>query len=101
MTVYPQPPAFAQALGVPMFSPNQRQHLGFLLDGFCDTDPEIAHAIAVAVDGIPLAASNKVGDDVRDQLAAAASAQMSMANGISDFMKAGGVDRIVIDLHGG
>lgn len=79
----------------------QREHLGFLLDRFCDSDPEIAHAIAISVDGIPMAASQHIKDDLRDQLAAAAVGQMSLAQGMSELMSADGVERVITNLGRG
>lgn len=93
--------AFPNASGIFQASAEQRQHLGFLLDRLCDADPEIAHGIAISVDGIPMAASAQVNVQVRDQLAASAVGHMSLANGISEMMRAGGVERIVINMgHG-
>ncbi|MEU4244253.1 roadblock/LC7 domain-containing protein [Actinoplanes sp. NPDC026619] len=92
---------FAHATGILQPTAAQRQHLGFLLDRFCDSDPEIAHAIAISVDGIPMAASRHINDDVRDQLAAAAVGQMSLANGMSELMNGDGVERVVTNLGQG
>ena len=95
MTVFPHASRISQISG------QQRRQLGFLLDRLCDADSEIAHALAVAVDGIPMAASRQLPDEVRDRLAAAAAGHMSLASGIADFMHARGVERVVISLGDG
>jgi predicted regulator of Ras-like GTPase activity (Roadblock/LC7/MglB family) len=92
---------FSNATQVPPPSMEQRQHLGFLLDRFCDRDPDIAHAIAISVDGIPMAASQRINPDVRDQLAAAAVGQMSLAQGMSELTGANGVERVITNLGSG
>jgi hypothetical protein len=92
---------FSNATQVLPPSTEQRQHLGFLLDRFCDRDPDIAHAIAISVDGIPMAASQRISSDVRDQLAAAAVGQMSLAQGMSQLMDADGVERVITNLGSG
>jgi uncharacterized protein len=92
---------FHNATQVPPPSTEQRQQLGFLLDRFCERDPDIAHAIAISVDGFPMAASKHVDPAVRDQVAAAAVGQLSLANGMSDLMSAGGVERVITNLGSG
>ena len=79
----------------------QTQDLGWLLDNFCDADPQVAHALAVAADGMPVAFSKRVNAETRDQLAACANGQMSMARGMAGFMQAGYVAQIVIDMEAG
>jgi len=91
---------FAQT-GILQPTAGQRQQLGFLLDQFCDGDPEIAHTVAISVDGIPMAASRAINDQVRDQLAAAAVGQMSLAQGMSNLMDADGVERVLTNLGRG
>jgi predicted regulator of Ras-like GTPase activity (Roadblock/LC7/MglB family) len=92
---------FVHAPDVFQTSPQQRQHLGFLLDQFCQTDPHISHAIAISGDGIPMAASAQVSPQVRDQIAASAVGHMSLANGMAGFMQAGAVERVVVNLDDG
>ncbi|MEV6849233.1 roadblock/LC7 domain-containing protein [Actinoplanes sp. NPDC051411] len=92
---------FTNPISVPQPSSEQRERLGFLLDRFCDSDRDIAHAIAISVDGIPMAASQHINPDVRDQLAAAAVGQMSLAQGMSELMSAGGVERVITNLGSG
>jgi hypothetical protein len=92
---------FTHATDVQPPTGRQREQLGFLLDRFCDANPEITHAVAISVDGIPMAASRALSDKIRDQLAAAAVGQMALANGMSDLMSAGGVERVVTNLAQG
>jgi uncharacterized protein len=95
MTVFTHPTDVPPTTGV------QRQELGFLLDRLCDANPEITHAVAISVDGIPMATSRALSDQIRDQLAAAAVGQMALANGMSELMSAGGVERVVTNLARG
>ena len=83
MTVFPYTPGVLQATA------SQRKHLGFPLNQLCAANPQIAHGIAITVDGIPLAASQQVSDQVSDQLAAAPVGRVSLANGISETVQRG------------
>jgi predicted regulator of Ras-like GTPase activity (Roadblock/LC7/MglB family) len=79
----------------------QAANLGFLLDNFCDANPDIAHALAVATDGMAVAFSKHVSPETRDQLAACGNGQMNLACGMAGFMQAGRVAQIVIDMDAG
>jgi len=75
-----------------------RAELGFLLDDFCGELRDVSYAIAVSGDGIPLAVSSGVDPAVRDQLAAGTSGLMSLTGGMAQFMQAGQVNNILVDL---
>jgi predicted regulator of Ras-like GTPase activity (Roadblock/LC7/MglB family) len=78
----------------------QKQHLGFLLNGFCHDVAHISYVLAVSGDGITLAASDQVPAAVRDQLAAAASGLHSLGTGIGRLMSTE-VDKTVLQFpHG-
>jgi predicted regulator of Ras-like GTPase activity (Roadblock/LC7/MglB family) len=82
-------------------SDQRQQRLGFLLDGICGQVPGVRHAIAVSGDGMPLAASHVVDNEVRDQLAAAASGLMSLGAGMARLMDAGDPNHIAVNLDAG
>lgn len=75
--------------------------LGYLLDRFCQENPDIAHALAVSGDGLPLAASGGVDPAIRDQLGASTSGLIGLAVGMSTFMRAGEVHDIVVSFDSG
>lgn len=80
---------------------DRKQRMGFLLDALCGEVPGVVHAFAVSGDGMPMAASHAMGNEVRDQLAAGASGLMSIGAGMARLLQAGEPNHIVVNLDGG
>jgi predicted regulator of Ras-like GTPase activity (Roadblock/LC7/MglB family) len=78
----------------------QQQNLSYQLNRFCNDVPHISYALAVAGDGIPLAASDQVPSEVRDQLAAAASGLYALGAGIGTLMGTD-VDKLIVEFPEG
>jgi uncharacterized protein len=55
--------------------------LDWLLTEFIRGTPGVVHAVAVSGDGLPLAASDRIGDGRANQLAATTSGLVSLARG--------------------
>lgn len=91
----------ATALAPNQPSPQALQNLGYLLDEFCQQQPGVNHALAVAGDGFPLSSSSNVGVDVRDQLCASVSGLTGMANGMAKLLRSGSPQDIVINFADG
>ncbi|GAA4471775.1 roadblock/LC7 domain-containing protein [Phytohabitans houttuyneae] len=73
---------------------------GYLLDGLCTVDG-ISHALAVAGDGLLIAANRDLPGGIVDQLAATASGLASLTTGASTLMNAGGVEHTVVEMAAG
>jgi predicted regulator of Ras-like GTPase activity (Roadblock/LC7/MglB family) len=74
---------------------------GYLLDQLCDQVPGISHALAVASDGLMIAASRRLHKDNADKLAAFTSGISSLTTGASKIMNGGVVEQNVTELAGG
>jgi predicted regulator of Ras-like GTPase activity (Roadblock/LC7/MglB family) len=77
------------------------RQLDWLLTEFVQATPGALHAVAVSSDGLPLAASDQVGDSLADQLAAATSGLVSLARGTALTLRAGAVAQTIIEMAGG
>ena len=75
--------------------------LDWLLTDFVGGTPEVVHALVVSGDGLPLAASDRVGRRLADQLAAATSGLVSLARGAARSLGAGPVEQTIIEMAGG
>lgn len=75
--------------------------LDWLVDGLTTQNPDIAHAILVSADGLPMARSSAFPPDRADQLAAITSGLTSLTQGAARCFNAGGVQQIVIEMDGG
>jgi len=69
------------------------QRLGYLLNELCDVRG-ISHAIMVASDGLPIAASPQLAKEAVDQLSAVTSGLASLTNGAARFMAGGAVEHV-------
>lgn len=74
---------------------------GYLLDRLCDQVPGISHALALAAEGLQIAASRNLVRDNADQLAAIAAGVTSLTNGASRLMNGGVVEQNVTEMTGG
>jgi hypothetical protein len=76
-------------------------NLNWLLTTFARRVPDIAHALAVSVDGLTLAASDGLPIDRADQLSAITSGLASLTVGASKCLSTGRVRQTVVDMDGG
>jgi predicted regulator of Ras-like GTPase activity (Roadblock/LC7/MglB family) len=74
---------------------------GYLLDQLCDQVPAISHALAVASDGLMIAASRHLLKDNADKLSAFTSGISSLTTGASKIMNGGVVEQNVTEMAGG
>ena len=76
-------------------------NLNWLLTTFAQRVPDIAHALAVSVDGLTLASSDDLPVDRADQLSAITSGLASLTVGASKCLSTGRVRQTVVDMDGG
>jgi predicted regulator of Ras-like GTPase activity (Roadblock/LC7/MglB family) len=67
------------------------QDLGWLITNFVERVPDVAHAVVVSSDGLPLAFSAGFPQERADQLAAVTSGLTSLTQGASRVFEGGGV----------
>jgi uncharacterized protein len=85
-----------------MTQPNSANpEVGWLIDSLARQVPDIAHAILVSADGLPMARSADFPTDRADQLAAITSGLNSLAKGAAHFFNAGVVRQMVIEMDQG
>jgi predicted regulator of Ras-like GTPase activity (Roadblock/LC7/MglB family) len=72
-----------------------------LLADFAAGIPRIWHAMVVSPDGLRLATSERLGEGLADQLAAASSGLVSLARGTANTLEAGVVEQTIIEMAGG
>jgi uncharacterized protein len=75
--------------------------LGWLLTGFTRRVPTIVCALAVSVDGLAIASSEKVDQDQADSLAAITSGLASLTMGAAKLLATGRIRQTVVDMDGG
>ena len=69
-----------------------------LLAEFAAGIPGIWHAMVVSPDGLRLATSERLGEGLADQLAAASSGLVSLARGTANTLDAGVVEQTIIEM---
>lgn len=79
----------------------QQNQFGWLVNGFAERVPGVAHAIVVSADGLLLTASARLPRDRADQLAAVASGLISLTQGAARCFEAGGVVQTVVEMERG
>jgi len=77
------------------------QDLNWLITNFVERVPDVAHAIVVSADGLPLAFSAGFPEDRADQLAAVTSGLTSLTQGAARVFEAGSVIQTVVEMDGG
>jgi uncharacterized protein len=77
------------------------KQLDWLLSDFARSTPGVRHAVAVSTDGLALAASEGVGDNLADQLSAATSGLVSLAQGTAQTLRAGAVAQTIVEMAAG
>ncbi len=87
----------------PMTSPPRPQpsSLDWLLSNFAREVPGVSHAVLVSVDGLLLAASEKLPKERGDQLAAVTSGLASLAHGAAQLFDGGRVLQSVVEMDRG
>jgi hypothetical protein len=75
--------------------------LDWLVSKFAREVPGVAHALLVSVDGLPIAASERLPRERADQLAAVASGLASLASGAAQLFEGGQVLQSVIEMEQG
>jgi uncharacterized protein len=73
----------------------------WLVDGFAQRVPGVAHAAVVSADGLLVASSAGLPRDRADQLSAVASGLGSLTTGASSLFAAGSVIQTVVEMQGG
>lgn len=77
------------------------ENLDWLVDSLTRRTPDIAHAILVSADGMPMARSAAFPADRADQLAAITSGLTSLTQGAARCFAAGQVHQLVVEMDGG
>jgi predicted regulator of Ras-like GTPase activity (Roadblock/LC7/MglB family) len=78
-----------------------RQDLNWLVTNFVERVINVAHAVVVSSDGLPLAFSHGFPPDRADQLSAIASGLTSLTHGAAQIFDAGGVSQTVVEMERG
>ncbi|QEO13922.1 roadblock/LC7 domain-containing protein [Agromyces intestinalis] len=76
-------------------------NLDWLVDSLTQRTPDVAHAILVSADGLPMARSAGFPPDRADQLAAITSGLTSLTQGAARALGAGQVHQMVVEMDGG
>jgi predicted regulator of Ras-like GTPase activity (Roadblock/LC7/MglB family) len=77
------------------------QDLGWMINNFIERVPDVAHALVVSSDGIPVACSTGLPPDRADQLAAVTSGLTSLTQGASRIFEGGTVTQTVVEMQRG
>lgn len=75
--------------------------LDWLVDSLVHRTPDVAHAILVSADGMPMASSADFPTDRADQLAAITAGLTSLTQGAARCFAAGSVQQMVVEMDGG
>ena len=78
-----------------------RQDLNWLVTDFTLRVADVAHAVVVSADGVPLALSEGIPEDAAEQLAAITSGLASLIQGAARFFEAGLPSQALVDMQGG
>jgi predicted regulator of Ras-like GTPase activity (Roadblock/LC7/MglB family) len=79
----------------------QPGRFGWLVTNFAERVPGVAHAIVVSADGLLLTSSDRLPPDRADQIAAVASALVSLGQGAARCFDAGGLLKAVVEMDRG
>ena len=77
------------------------QDINWLVTNFVERVPDVAHAVVVSSDGLPLAYSAGFPQDRADQLAAVTSGLASLTQGASRVFEGGHVVQTVVEMQAG
>ena len=78
-----------------------RQDLSWLVTDFTLRVADVAHAIVVSADGVPLALSEGIPEQAAEQLAAITSGLASLIQGAARIFEAGPPTQALVDMQGG
>jgi uncharacterized protein len=79
----------------------QRQDLNWLVTDFTARVADVAHAVVVSADGVPLAVSDGIPEVFVGQLAAITSGLTSLMQGAARLFEAGQPTRALVEMEGG
>jgi uncharacterized protein len=92
----------AREVAVVMTSlPGTSRDLNWLITDFADRVPDVAHAIVVSADGLPIAYSREFPPERARQLAAVAAGLASLTQGASRMFEGGEVKQTMVDMDRG
>ncbi|NBE92436.1 roadblock/LC7 domain-containing protein [Nonomuraea sp. KC401] len=75
--------------------------INWLVTGFVEEVPGVAHAVVVSADGLPMAYSRGFPKDRADQLAAIAAGLVSLTHGSARVFEGGGVTQTLVEMERG
>ena len=78
-----------------------RQDLNWLITSFTARVADVAHAIVVSADGVPLAISEYLPEGFAEQLAAITSGLVSLMQGAARIFEAGYPTQALVEMQGG
>jgi predicted regulator of Ras-like GTPase activity (Roadblock/LC7/MglB family) len=78
-----------------------RQDLSWLVTNFVERVPDVAHAVVVSSDGLPMAYSRGFPPERADQLSAIAAGLISLTQGAAQIFDAGNVAQTVVEMERG
>lgn len=78
-----------------------REDLNWLVTDFTTRVPDVAHAIVVSADGVPLALSAGISEQAIDQFAAITSGLTSLMAGAATIMDGGRATQALVDMDYG
>ncbi|GAA5150462.1 roadblock/LC7 domain-containing protein [Pseudonocardia eucalypti] len=80
---------------------NGQPRLDWLLNDFARTTPGVRHGLVLSGDGLPLACSEGVSDELADRLSAASSGLVSLARGAATLLGTEPVTQTIVEMAGG
>lgn len=75
--------------------------VNWLVTGFVEQVPGVAHAVVVSADGLPMAFSRGFPQDRADQLAAITAGLISLTTGAARVFEGGGVNQTLVEMEYG
>jgi predicted regulator of Ras-like GTPase activity (Roadblock/LC7/MglB family) len=78
-----------------------RQDLNWLVTDFTARVVDVAHAIVVSTDGVPMALSDNIPGGFVEQLAAITCGLVGLVQGAARILEAGLATRVLVDMEGG
>ena len=78
-----------------------RQDLNWLVTDFTMRVPDVAHAMVVTADGVPLALSEDIPGGFAEHLAAITSGLVGLVLGVARILEAGLPTRALVEMEGG
>ncbi|MGP7998260.1 MAG: roadblock/LC7 domain-containing protein [Streptosporangiaceae bacterium] len=79
----------------------RKQDLSWLITDFADRVPDVAHALVVSSDGVPVAVSEEIGPAQAVQLSAIASGLVSLGTAVAGVVQCGTVTQTVVAMGQG